>query len=141
MSVHLSLLLRQAFLVPRADGPSSYDLRWFTPTDEVDLCGHATLASSSVLWDIHGADVTRPIRFHTKSGVLTATRDESGVIALDFPAEGAHAVPLEDVADALVSAFGLRGVDDILWVRRIRRRRRPRECGHALPASFTRAHA
>jgi len=44
LEMHLS---ETAFLVPR--GPSSYDLRWFTPTAEVDLCGHATLASSSVL--------------------------------------------------------------------------------------------
>ena len=70
-----------AFLVKQKDG---YDLRWFTPTTEVDLCGHATLASAHFLWSKPKASAPRTIRFHTKSGVLTAAR-KAGWIVLDFP--------------------------------------------------------
>jgi len=70
-----------AFVVPRGDG--SFDLRWFTPEVEIDLCGHATLASAYVLTlRKHGA---WPVCFHTRSGVLTVTREQDG-FALDFPA-------------------------------------------------------
>jgi PhzF family phenazine biosynthesis protein len=69
-----------AFLVPRADG---YGLRWFTPSTEVDLCGHGTLASAHVLWEA-GRCEARTVRFWTASGVLTARR-ESGEVALSFP--------------------------------------------------------
>jgi PhzF family phenazine biosynthesis protein len=77
-------LSETAFLVPRDDG--DHDLRWFTPTAEVDLCGHATLASAHVL----GGDR----RFHTRSGLLTCGTGPGGVITLDFPAS-----PPEPVAD------------------------------------------
>jgi PhzF family phenazine biosynthesis protein len=74
-------LSETAFLVRGADG---YDLRWFTPTMEVDLCGHATLAPAFVLFTELGH--TDPvIRFHTKSGVLTATKEDD-IVMLDFPA-------------------------------------------------------
>ncbi|HVX16911.1 MAG TPA: PhzF family phenazine biosynthesis isomerase [Acidimicrobiales bacterium] len=69
-------LAETAFAVRRADG--DYDLRWFTPTVEVPLCGHATLATAHVL--------AVPARFHTRSGVLEATPSADGWIALDFPA-------------------------------------------------------
>jgi PhzF family phenazine biosynthesis protein len=69
-------LAETAFLVPRDDG--DYDLRWFTPTVEVDLCGHATLASAHVLGGSN--------RFHTRSGVLTCEVDGDGSITLDLPA-------------------------------------------------------
>lgn len=68
-------LSETAFLVPRADG--AHDLRWFTPAVEVDLCGHATLASAHVLGG--GA------RFHTRSGALTCTATADGWIEMDFP--------------------------------------------------------
>lgn len=72
-----------AFLRPRADG--DWDLRWFTPTVEVDLCGHATLASAHVLWrERHAA--AGELRFHTRSGLLTAERDARG-IRLQLPAD------------------------------------------------------
>ncbi len=77
-------LAETAFVVSRSGG-DGFDLRWFTPTTEVDLCGHATLASAHALW-LTGAlapDVTA--RFHTKSGLLTAQRDD-GWIELNFPA-------------------------------------------------------
>lgn len=76
-------LSETAFLVRRADG--AFDLRWFTPRVEVDLCGHATLASAHVLWeDAHLAPEAQA-RFHTRSGLLTADRRD-GAIVLDFPA-------------------------------------------------------
>ena len=72
-------------------------LRWFTPTVEVDLCGHATLATAHVLWE-RGA--VGPLRFQTKSGVLTAERTPD-VIQLDFPAEPPAACPLPHRLDFL----------------------------------------
>lgn len=66
-----------------------HELRWFTPTTEVDLCGHATLASAHVLWTLDLHSKWQPIRFHTKSGILSAVmKGEEGV--LDFPAEPAE---------------------------------------------------
>ena len=75
-------LAETAFLVPQRDG---YDLRWFTPAVEVDLCGHATLASAHVLWEDGRLEPNGQARFHTKSGLLTADRRDSW-IELDFPA-------------------------------------------------------
>lgn len=93
-------LSETAFLVAR-DEQAEFDLRWFTPTVEVDLCGHATLASAHVLWETERAAPDVPIRFHTRSGVLTAERDERG-IALDFPATPPEpAAAPDDLADAL----------------------------------------
>jgi PhzF family phenazine biosynthesis protein len=87
-----------AFLLPREDG---YGLRWFTPKLEVDLCGHATLASAHVLWDTGRLAPDQRAAFHTASGVLTASR-EAGRIALDFPAAPAEPIPEpEGLADAL----------------------------------------
>jgi len=76
-------LAETAFLLRRADG--SYDLRWFTPSIEVDLCGHATLASAHVLWEEQHLGAGDIARFHTRSGLLTASR-QNGLIWLDFPA-------------------------------------------------------
>jgi PhzF family phenazine biosynthesis protein len=75
-------LAETAFLVPRAEG---FDLRWFTPTTEVDLCGHATLASAHVLWEEGHLKPKVKATFHTRSGVLTATK-LNDMIWLDFPA-------------------------------------------------------
>jgi len=66
-----------------------YELRWFTPTLEVDLCGHATLASAHALWQA-GIIPAGQIRFHTRSGVLTCVRNGDW-IELDFPATQAVA--------------------------------------------------
>lgn len=75
-----------AFVVPRADG--EFDLRWFTPEVEDDLCGHATLASAYVLaLRRHAA---WPVRFHTCSGILTVTQgpvaQDQNCFEMDFPA-------------------------------------------------------
>jgi PhzF family phenazine biosynthesis protein len=74
-------LSETAFLCEQADG---YNLRWFTPTVEVDLCGHATLASAHVLWEQGVLPTSKPARFHTKSGLLSAQRQENW-IELNFP--------------------------------------------------------
>jgi PhzF family phenazine biosynthesis protein len=73
-----------AFLVDSGNG--NYKLRWFTPQEEVDLCGHATLASAQVLWESGEAYSFDLLRFHTKSGVLTAKRLDDG-IEMNFPSE------------------------------------------------------
>jgi PhzF family phenazine biosynthesis protein len=74
-------LAETAFVRKLADGCS---LRWFTPKVEVDLCGHATLASAHALWTSDTVP-EGPLRFHTRSGVLTCSR-KGGLIELDFPA-------------------------------------------------------
>jgi PhzF family phenazine biosynthesis protein len=87
-----------AFLLKRGE---AWALRWFTPTVEVDLCGHATLASAHVLWETGLLGQEETARFRTKSGVLTAIRKDDW-IELDFPAlpcEYADAHP--DLAEAL----------------------------------------
>src|ERR1700755_1439162 len=79
----------------------SFALRWFTPATEVDLCGHATLASAHVLWSEGIVADKKPIRFQTKSGVLTCTRNHN-FIQLDFPATPAKESTLPDgLLDAL----------------------------------------
>jgi predicted PhzF superfamily epimerase YddE/YHI9 len=75
-------LSETAFLV---DQGNQFDLRWFTPSVEVDLCGHATLASAHVLWQ-EGLARGDEIRFSTRSGVLKALRKASA-IELDFPSK------------------------------------------------------
>jgi PhzF family phenazine biosynthesis protein len=95
-------LSETAFLVPREDG---YNLRWFTPAVEVDLCGHATLASAHVLWEDGHLPEGRQARFHTRSGLLTADR-RGEWIEMDFPAKIAVAA----VAPAeLLPALGIAG--------------------------------
>lgn len=89
-------LAETAFLVPRPDG--DHDLRWFTPTVEVDLCGHATLASAHVLGGVN--------RFHTRSGVLTCEVAADGSIVLDLPATAAEPAVAAGWDDVLSLAAG-----------------------------------
>src|SRR5271170_1810352 len=71
-------------------GPGSkFNLRWFTPTKEVDLCGHATLATAHILWEEGHLPAGEPAHFETRSGLLTAQRGPEG-IELDFPSEAVH---------------------------------------------------
>jgi len=91
-------LSETAFLLKRPDG---YDLRWFTPEIEVDLCGHATLASAQVLWEDQHLTIDAEARFHTRSGVLTAVLKDTW-IEMDFPAEPErHEVPPPELITAL----------------------------------------
>src|SRR5690242_13817286 len=91
-------LSETAFLVPDGDG---YHLRWFTPTVEVDLCGHATLASAHVLWEDGHLPAGKQARFQTRSGLLTADR-RGEWIEMDFPATVAEpAEPPPSLLEAL----------------------------------------
>jgi PhzF family phenazine biosynthesis protein len=91
-----------AFVVPRPDG--DFDLRWFTPKIEDDLCGHATLASAYVL-ALRKHNVW-PVRFHTRSGILTVAQKNDG-FEMDFPAMPPQ--PCETPV-GLLSALGLKGI-------------------------------
>ena len=93
-------LSETAFLYRQADG---YKLRWFTPAVEVDLCGHATLASAHILWEVGYLEPGEQARFYTRSGLLTADRKEAW-IEMNFPAqpeEPASAPP------SLIEALGV----------------------------------
>ncbi|NOT64235.1 MAG: PhzF family phenazine biosynthesis protein [Acidobacteria bacterium] len=96
-------LAETAFLVPRADG---YDLRWFTPTVEIPLCGHATLASAHILWQTGKLAADEVARFHTMSGWLTAKRIGE-LIELDFPALTSYEA---DVPEEMIAALGVQPV-------------------------------
>lgn len=89
-------LSETAFPRQRFESPADFDLRWFTPAAEVDLCGHATLASAHALWERGRLAAQSGARFHTRSGVLIAERRD-GWIELDFPSlpEEATIVPAE----------------------------------------------
>lgn len=93
-------LAETAFTVPNNDG---WDIRWFTPTAEVALCGHATLAAAHVLVKHQGV-ADKILTFHTRqSGKLTVERLENQLLAMSFPA-----IPLEDCeqTDAITEALG-----------------------------------
>ena len=93
-------LSETAFLLVQEDG---FNLRWFTPAAEVPLCGHATLASAHVLWSEGHMPPDREIRFHSKSGLLTANR-RGDWIELNFPVQ-----PMQPVSppEELLAALGI----------------------------------
>lgn len=88
---------------------SGFELRWFTPTVEVDLCGHATLASAHALWSAGLVPTGEPIPFHTRSGVLTCTRNGE-FIKLDFPVTPAR--PIAEPA-GLAQSLGARPTETL----------------------------
>jgi PhzF family phenazine biosynthesis protein len=88
-----------AFFVPKENG---FHLRWFTPAVEVDLCGHATLATSHVLFN-HLGYAGDQINFQSKSGVLTVTKN-NGLLTLDFPAD---VVKSEQASAELIEGIGV----------------------------------
>jgi PhzF family phenazine biosynthesis protein len=90
-------LSETAFFVPKGNG---YHIRWFTPVSEVDLCGHATLASAYVLFNILGYKKDR-IEFDSRSGTLAVTKDNEWLV-MDFPAQ--PPVPC-DIPKEIVKAF------------------------------------
>jgi len=91
-------LSETAFLQPERDG---FQLRWFTPAVEVDLCGHATLASAHVLWEAKQLRPDQQARFYTRSGLLTADR-RGDWIEIDLPATPSErAEPPAGLLDAL----------------------------------------
>ena len=96
-------LSETAFLVRRA-GTAVYDLRWFTPRAEVDLCGHATLASAHILWERGRLSPDAPALFETRSGRLTARQRPDGWITMDFPADPEAET---DAPEGLAEALGV----------------------------------
>ena len=118
-------LSETAFVCARADG--AFDLRWFTPVTEVDLCGHATLASAHALWEAGRLDLLREAIFCTRSGVLTAWKRDSW-IELDFPTQPDVSV---EPPTALVEALGVRptyvGKNDTDYLVEVRSEREVRE--------------
>src|SRR5436190_329312 len=98
-------LSETAFLHREGDG---FRLRWFTPAVEVDLCGHATLASAHVLWEAGHLSPDESARFHTRSGLLTATR-RGEWIELDFPED-----PPAAVTNPMPAALAVR--TSVTWV-------------------------
>ena len=93
-------LSETAFLTPENGG---YRLRWLTPSVEVDLCGHATLASAHVLWEDGHLAAGTEARFHTRSGLLTANR-RGDWIELNFPGKVAEQT---DAPKGMIEALGL----------------------------------
>jgi PhzF family phenazine biosynthesis protein len=96
-------LSETAYLAPRNDG---WSLRWFTPATEVELCGHATLASAHALWEESRLAPGETARFHTLSGLLTASRDGEW-IELDFPSTPDEAI---EAPAGLLDALDVRPV-------------------------------
>ena len=94
-SLAFELGISETAYVTPAGEPGAFDLRWFTPSVEVDLCGHATLAAAHALrqWGVAGGDI--PLTFLTRSGPLVASFEDDR-IALDFPADPPVAVPLPE---------------------------------------------
>jgi PhzF family phenazine biosynthesis protein len=94
-------LSETAFLLKQEDG---FQLRWFTPAAEVDLCGHATLASAHILWETEYLQPQEQARFHTHSGLLTAERVDGNWIELDFPPKPEQTT---DAPPHLLEALGI----------------------------------
>lgn len=103
-------LAETAFLVARG---TEFDLRWFTPATEVDLCGHATIASAHVLWESGHLPPAATARFHTRSGPLSARRDGDW-IWLDFPAKPLTTIePPAGLGAALGTPVRYTGTNDL----------------------------
>ena len=109
-------LSETAFLVRRAGtgepGGGRYGLRWFTPATEVDLCGHATLASAHLLWEAGHVPSEMPVRFETRSGSLTCERsgsEDGATVWMDFPAQPAEELGGDEaraLGEELAAALG-----------------------------------
>ena len=82
----------------------AWNLRWMTPKTEVELCGHATLATAHVLWEADYLAADEPACFDTRSGRLTCTRNSTGTIEMDFPAKALEPAP---TPAELLPALGL----------------------------------
>lgn len=107
-------LAETSFVVKKEvkDKESHYDLRWFTPSNEVDICGHATLAAAKAIWTLKDAPVENTLVFHTRSGPLKATSD-GDYITLDFPIKTPK--KMENVDPLLFQSLGIKE-SDVHWV-------------------------
>ncbi len=106
-------LAETAFFFHDEDG---FQLRWFTPLVEVDLCGHATLATAHIIWETELAPQSETIRFSTRSGLLTAAK-RGDLIELDFPLDPPMETSVEPAFESAIGAQVLqatRGKTDLL---------------------------
>ena len=97
---------------------SPISIRWFTPSVEVDLCGHATLASARILFDYYPDLARKEINLNSKSGVLKITQVESG-LCLNFPSDQPAAIESDSLFFEILGiqpSMLLRGKDDYLAV-------------------------
>jgi len=101
-----------AFVQPLGD---PFRLRWFTPSQEVDLCGHATLASAHILWEESLVPAETPIAFSTNSGNLVCSRND-GRIDMDFPLEAAEPTEGQAIAEALHEQPAWTGANRMDWL-------------------------
>lgn len=100
-------LSETAFLLPDPGNPDvNAHIRWFTPTVEVDLCGHATVASAHVLWTELGAADGELTLHSPRSGLLPVRRTDDGLIELDFPAQPSSSADGSPEAQAIAAALG-----------------------------------
>lgn len=112
-------LSETAFILPRNDG--TFTIRWWTPGNEVALCGHATLASAKVLFAENYVPLKqRTLIFHSRSGTLYATKEKDNYIELNFPVEAlvpmdTHSAEYKAVQTSLSKAFAI-PTDDILYI-------------------------
>jgi PhzF family phenazine biosynthesis protein len=98
-------LAETAFFIPLRGEEADFHLRWFTPTFEIDLCGHATLATAHVLWSERG--FTKPeIVFQSQSGLLRVRRENDGRLVLDFPSRPPQLLTIEQHPQVLKQALG-----------------------------------
>ncbi len=96
-------LSETAFFVPRGNG---FHIRWFTPANEVDLCGHATLAAAYILFNTLGYKKDK-IEFDSKSGILTVTKDNEWLV-MDFPAQPPVSC---DIPEEIIKAFNIEPIE------------------------------
>ena len=94
------------FRADAAAAPGRFHLRWFTPEHEIDLCGHATLAAAFVAFRLGGAAAPATLTFDSRTGPLTVTRLDSGLLELDFPSRPPVEVARADWPAALSAALG-----------------------------------
>ena len=114
--------LAETAFVRRVDGAAPrFHLRWFTPESEINLCGHATLATAHALFASGAAPASdgAVLTFESRSGPLTVTRLPGGDLELDFPSWPPAEVAVAELPAALLEAFGLARAD-ILWAGRNR---------------------
>ena len=102
-------LSETVFFVPSARADADYDIRWFTPSLEINLCGHATLASAYVLFNILGFKKPE-LKFNSKSGVLSVTKKDD-LITMDFPSWKPER--LDEYDESLQAVLG---IEDIVGV-------------------------
>ncbi len=117
-SIAAEMNLSETAFVHPIDG--GWSLRWFTPTVEVKLCGHATLASAHVLWETGKLDSNAPARFHTLSGWLSCRKLDDGWIEMDFPAKRTEPcvtpMGLVESLDCRANAIHSNGMDYLVEV-------------------------